>query len=453
MADPVSPNMGLTLPQPGSTTGGSPTYTYATEITADLSIIDTHNHTSGNGVLVPTAGLNINADLNFNSHSATGVNNVTAAGAVTITGAGTALSVTNNATISGTLTVGVLSLGSLTLTGAGTALTVNNNALISGTLTVTGLLTLTAGVTGGLLVAGTISEATSNTGLSLKGNAPATGGIGTILDNATTQTSGIITSFRTNASEKANIDFGGNLNLTAGGAVIQGLTSTSLTLKGKAAATGVGVILDNSVTLTGAGKPLSVRNNGTEVFYLDINGILNIAGTIEQVSTATQMLMQSVYSAGSGAFLFNASNQASGTGVHTVFQTAGSGKLEILNDGSVLCPAHIRTNGGQPTVTTAVGTASATVVGTDQAGILSITTTSSTPSANVALFTVTFSTAFQASGKYSVAIFPATAGAATLGLNPYVTSQTVGSWVLAVGTSVAMGTGTQSWYYTILGAN
>jgi hypothetical protein len=512
MSDPVSPNMGLTLPQPGTTTGGSPNYTYATEITADLSLIDTHNHTSGQGVRVPTAGLNINADLAMGGFSLTGANNITATGAVTLSGSGTALSITNNATVSGTLTVGTLSLGTLTLTGAGTALTVNNNALISGTLTVSS--TATVGST--LSVVGAILETTASTALTLKGNAAATSGIGTILDNATTQTSGSVVSFRTGGTEQANIDFAGNLNLTNGGSILQlkattsltlkghvaatsaiavlldnivaqtsgtilsirsgnteqanvdwtgnlNLTgggsilqtkaSTSLTLQGNAAATGVGVILNNAVTMTGAGKTLSVRNNGTEVFYLDINGILNIAGTIQQVSTATQFDLTSIYSAGSGAFLFNASNQASGTGVHTNFQTAGATKLQILNNGDVVSPNHIRTNGGQPTVTTAVGAASAAVVGTDQAGILTLTTTSSTPTINQALFTVTLSTAFQASGKYSVAIYPATNGAATLGLNPYVTSVTVGSWVLAAGTSVAMGTGTTSWYYTILGAN
>jgi hypothetical protein len=454
MADPVSPNMGLTLPQPGSTTGGSPTYTYATEITADLSLIDTHNHTTGNGVQVPTAGLNINADLTFGGFSATNVNNITASGAVTLSGSGTALSITNNATVSGTLTVGTLSLGSLTLTGAGTALTVNNNATITGSLTL-GFIQGNLNLAG----AGALLQSTASTSVVIKGNAAATGGVGSILDNQVTQTGGIITSFRTNGTEEANIDFAGNLNLTNGGAVIQGKTATSLTLKGKAAATGVGVILDNSVVLTGAGLCLSVRNSGTEVFNIDKLGILNIIGTIAVASSATEFTLQSAYSGGSGALLINAAGLVSGTAIHTIFQTAGATKLQVLANGAVLAGNdvlsgnHVRSNGPNPTVTTAVGSATAAVVGTDLSGILTITTTSSTPTINQALFTVTLGTAFAAGGKYAVVCYPATNGAATFALNPYVTSVTNASWVLAAGSSVAMGTGAQSWYYQILGNN
>jgi len=36
----------------------------------DLNLIDLHNHTTGQGQQVPTAGININADLNFNNFSA-----------------------------------------------------------------------------------------------------------------------------------------------------------------------------------------------------------------------------------------------------------------------------------------------------------------------------------------------------------------------------------------------
>lgn len=64
-----TPNMGLTVPVVLSTVGPD----YATEINADLSLIDSHNHSSGFGALVPTAGLNINADLTFAGFNATNV--------------------------------------------------------------------------------------------------------------------------------------------------------------------------------------------------------------------------------------------------------------------------------------------------------------------------------------------------------------------------------------------
>jgi len=64
----TSPNMGLTVPLVGDAGTG-----YATNISAALNLIDAHNHTSGKGVLVPTAGLNINADLAFGGFQATGI--------------------------------------------------------------------------------------------------------------------------------------------------------------------------------------------------------------------------------------------------------------------------------------------------------------------------------------------------------------------------------------------
>jgi hypothetical protein len=64
-----TPNMALTLPVVSQTPGP----TWASEINADLSLIDSHNHTSGNGALVPVAGLNINADLPLANNALTNV--------------------------------------------------------------------------------------------------------------------------------------------------------------------------------------------------------------------------------------------------------------------------------------------------------------------------------------------------------------------------------------------
>lgn len=59
--------MSLNLPTVGVTAGP----TYATLNNTAFETIDSHDHTSGNGVQVPTAGININADLEFNSNAAT----------------------------------------------------------------------------------------------------------------------------------------------------------------------------------------------------------------------------------------------------------------------------------------------------------------------------------------------------------------------------------------------
>jgi hypothetical protein len=61
------PNMSLNLPVRGSAGAGA----WGDTIDADLSLIDAHDHSSGKGVLVPTAGIGINADLSFSSLYAT----------------------------------------------------------------------------------------------------------------------------------------------------------------------------------------------------------------------------------------------------------------------------------------------------------------------------------------------------------------------------------------------
>ncbi len=64
----TSPNMTIVVPVPQKELGPQ----WAQDLyTALYSVIDAHNHTTGNGVLVPTAGIGINADLTFASFNAT----------------------------------------------------------------------------------------------------------------------------------------------------------------------------------------------------------------------------------------------------------------------------------------------------------------------------------------------------------------------------------------------
>lgn len=58
--------MNLTLPTVTVTLGP----TWASELNAAIESIDSHDHTSGKGVKIPTAGININADLDFNENAA-----------------------------------------------------------------------------------------------------------------------------------------------------------------------------------------------------------------------------------------------------------------------------------------------------------------------------------------------------------------------------------------------
>lgn len=65
----TTPNMGLTVPVVSTTTGPQ----YASQVNVSLETIDSHDHTSGNGVQVPSAGIGIDADLPFNGFSPSGM--------------------------------------------------------------------------------------------------------------------------------------------------------------------------------------------------------------------------------------------------------------------------------------------------------------------------------------------------------------------------------------------
>lgn len=67
----TTPNIGLTQPVPG--VGGTPGPQWASEINSDLELLDEHDHAPGRGVAVTPAGLNINADLEFNTHDAASI--------------------------------------------------------------------------------------------------------------------------------------------------------------------------------------------------------------------------------------------------------------------------------------------------------------------------------------------------------------------------------------------
>jgi hypothetical protein len=63
----TTPYMGLVLPTVGVTAGPL----WANEQNAAYSAIDSHNHTAGQGVPIPSAGIAINSDLAYNTNNAT----------------------------------------------------------------------------------------------------------------------------------------------------------------------------------------------------------------------------------------------------------------------------------------------------------------------------------------------------------------------------------------------
>ena len=67
-----SPNMNLTIPVPTVTEGPQ----YAQEIQQNFNLIDSHNHTSGQGSPIPLNALTIGQNLNMNGYSVTNLKSV-----------------------------------------------------------------------------------------------------------------------------------------------------------------------------------------------------------------------------------------------------------------------------------------------------------------------------------------------------------------------------------------
>lgn len=66
-------SMFLTIPTVGTTVGPD----YALNVNADLSLIDSHDHSLGRGVQIQPSGININTDFSMNSNDLTNVGGIT----------------------------------------------------------------------------------------------------------------------------------------------------------------------------------------------------------------------------------------------------------------------------------------------------------------------------------------------------------------------------------------
>lgn len=68
----ATPFMYLNLPTPSVTLGPA----WASQLNTALETIDAHDHSNGKGTTIKTAGIEINADLNFSSYTAFGLKSV-----------------------------------------------------------------------------------------------------------------------------------------------------------------------------------------------------------------------------------------------------------------------------------------------------------------------------------------------------------------------------------------
>lgn len=69
----ISPNMNLPVPIVGLDAGPQ----YATDVNSCLTLVDQHNHTTGSGVAITPAAININSSLTMNGFSLIGIKSLT----------------------------------------------------------------------------------------------------------------------------------------------------------------------------------------------------------------------------------------------------------------------------------------------------------------------------------------------------------------------------------------
>lgn len=373
----ASPNMGMTIPTPGVTPGP----TYATNISNDLSIIDAHNHTAGNGVQVPTAGININAVLPFNGFGASGFNSCT----------GTACGISNP--FLGTLVADAGNFNQA-IVDAGSFNLIQANGVVSDAGTFDWLI-----VDGGQII-----QSAPSTTLTLEGNAAATAATAIILDNQTTQTSGTIVSFATGGTAKGSISQGGKF-LSNPGIFSTGIATTSTSLVGNQAATGaVATILDNNTTQT-TGTITSFRSGGVEQAKVDFTGNIFLNGVVQESGATSQLSLIGNAASGGTAVSLQNSGDVGATGMAMLIKQNGANQFAISGRG------HVVPLSTTPTVGTfAAGFNTPTgisVTGSDASLKINFTT-GAAPSAiaiGTALMVVTFANAFAATTFNGFAAF------------------------------------------------
>jgi hypothetical protein len=154
------------------------------------------------------------------------------------------------------------------------------------------------------------------------------------------------------------------------------LTATSAIVKGAIAdgASAIGVILDNSVSLVNAGaKLLSIRNNGSEKLYVDVDGGVHVAAGAGQVYATGFRSLEDLQATivGSpvdgasavGAAIDTESTLANATAKLLSVRNGGSEKLYVDKDGVLGSKTNLPAVGQQISTSSGLfSTASATYV-------------------------------------------------------------------------------------------
>jgi hypothetical protein len=297
-----------------------------------------------------------------------------------------------------------------------------------------------------------VVQTTATLPVGIQGAASSTGGIGTVLDNSITQSSGEIVSFRTGGTEQANIDYSGNLNLLT--------QSTTPVLIGKISGIGGngGIWTTTSPSITN----YTLISNGSTATQLNVptggSIYLNVNNTAAATLTSTQLTVPPNLEVG-------------GTNVNsTILFAAGSGSIEwntgfgfVISGGPIQVPeletvayiqsgtftqpgTHFLAGGSVPTAAsfhanfgTVTGVA---VAGGDPAGIISFTTgTATSIGANSALCTVTLANAYS-SVAFAIMVSNATATGALDTSAYYAVPNAAGSFIIYNNSAITPGSKT-----------
>lgn len=288
----ISPNMALPVP----VVGVDPGEDWATNLNACMGAIDSHNHSSGQGVPISPAGININADLSMNDNNLTLANSV---GFTSLVAAVTSL----------LQTLQVVGVDLYYIDGAGNSVRITQGGNVTGsTGTITGLPsgTASASFAGGTF---TFQSAT---------NTPATMNVGPLVIGRSAAGTKTVT-ITPNAGQGANY---GLSTPTALPAAVNYMTldNTGAIAYNSSGFTGTGkVVLADAPTMTnlvtdkitiGGGLPFATQtytgtNAPSATFSVPYGAGTVVYGVIgwTQVNGTTQQIAISGLTANSGTFV------------------------------------------------------------------------------------------------------------------------------------------------------
>lgn len=297
----ITPNMSLIVPATGVTAGPQ----YANDINNSLTIIDQHDHSSGNGVQITPSGLNINSDLTIGS------NNLIALRSVRFTAQGAPLALAAD--------LGCLYESGVDLyynDGSGNQIRITQGGAVSGASgTITGL---PSGTASAAYAAGTFTfQSATNTAANIDGGS-------FILRNSTASSNG--------------------LTLQPPNAMA---ANYSLTLPALPAQTNL-LTLDtsgnmSSVTWNAAAQNVT-RSNGTTVGLLGVAKSTPVTVTHTSTAVSPALTTATITTSGRPVFVGLVSTSSGYIGVGSTGDTQALAQFYIYSNGSLISTSQLNSN-------------------------------------------------------------------------------------------------------------